>query len=31
MLVCVECGEKFEDSRIVVEYFICHECMLELD
>lgn len=29
MLVCVECGEQFEDFDSKTNYFICYECLLE--
>jgi hypothetical protein len=31
MIVCVECGEQFEDFQGIVNYFICHECMVEIE
>ncbi len=31
MLICVECGQDFEDMNMGVSYFICHECMIELE
>jgi predicted nucleic acid-binding Zn-ribbon protein len=29
MLICVECGEMFEDFSDEVKYFICFECLAE--
>ena len=31
MMVCVECGEQFEDFDSKVNYFICYECLVEMD
>jgi hypothetical protein len=31
MFVCVECGEQFEDFHTIVNYFICHECMVDIE
>lgn len=31
MLICVECGEKFEDMDTSINYFICEDCLMDID
>lgn len=31
MIVCVECGEEFEDMQSSVSYFICENCLIEIE
>jgi hypothetical protein len=31
MLVCVECGRSFEDGELSVDYFICDNCIIEIE
>lgn len=30
MIVCVECGEQFENFTQTIGFFICYECLLEM-
>jgi hypothetical protein len=31
MLQCTECGREFDDSEFRVNYFICYDCLVEME
>ena len=31
MRVCTECSQEFEDWATTMSYFICDECLIDID
>lgn len=31
MKVCTECNQEFEDHTLDINYFICEECLIDIE